>query len=174
MTQFSEHGLKQDRHVKILEIFQTLKQFSGYSLNVVEGIYKPGPKENIESGSISDLKQTGRAIVYELTSTTTGKIALSKTYDLAVYLKDNAQYDNLSLYYDTFDPNDKRHNAQIAISTPEIPRNYKAFCKMNLDTYWNGEIISSTDLIEIPENPDSVISDSMDIVDAYGEDYTSS
>jgi len=161
-------------HVKILEIFQTLKQFSGYSLNVVEGIYKPGPKENIESGSISDLKQTGRAIVYELTSTTTGKIALSKTYDLAVYLKDNAQYDNLSLYYDTFDPNDKRHNAQIAISTPEIPRNYKAFCKMNLDTYWNGEIISSTDLIEIPENPDSVISDSMDIVDAYGEDYTSS
>lgn len=161
-------------HARIIDLYQTLDQFDGYSLNVAEGIYKLGPEEVVESESINDLKQTGRAIVYELISVTTGKVALSKTYDLAVYLKDNIQYDKMSLYYDILDPNDTSHHAQIAISTPKIPSNYKSFFKMDLETLWNNNILSSTDLVEIPEQNVGKISDSMNIVDAYGEDYSSS
>ena len=80
----------------------------------------------------------------------------------------------MSLYYDILDPNDTAHHAQIAISTPKIPSNYKSFFKMDLETLWNNNILSSTDLVEIPEQNVGKISDSMNIVDAYGEDYSSS
>jgi len=161
-------------HSRVIDFFQGLDQFNGYSLHVAEGIYQPGPSETIESGSITDLKQTGRAIVYELISVTRGEVALSKTYDLAVYLKDNIQYDKMSLYYDKLDPAGLAHHAQIAISVPAIPSNYKAFFKMDLETLWNNNVLSSTDLVEVPQDENQKMADSMNIVDAYGEDYTSS
>lgn len=45
---------------------------------------------------------------------------------------------------------------------------------MDLETLWNNNVLSSTDLVEIPEQDVGKIADSMNIVDAYGEDYTSS
>ena len=149
-------------HVEILELYKTLDDFNGYSLEVVEGLYKLGIKEKFVADSITDLKTQGRAIVYELYDVQTGKLALDKTFDLAVYLKDNAHYDKLSLYYDKFDMKQEKHHAQIVITTPLIPVNYKAFFKMKVDTFWNNELLSNSDLVEIPSINEEEFDDTLD------------
>jgi len=139
-------------HAMIIDLFYMLDEFEGYSLNVIEGIYVLGPDEKVPpTNSIKDLGKVGRSVVYELTDIE-GKIDNEKTYDLAVYLKDNSHYDTLSLYYDTIQPNSDVVHSQIAITTPVIPQDYTAFFNMKVDTYYNFKVLSNTDLIEVPDN----------------------
>ena len=78
-----------------------------------------------------------------------GKIDLEKTYDFAVYLKDNIGYDKLALHYDKFDPNYSDLNGQIVIVMPTIPENFSVVFKMNIETVYNGNVQATNDLIEI-------------------------
>lgn len=141
-------------HVFALEIFHTLEDFSGYSLVVAEGLYKKGEKETITPDSLTDLKTKGRAIAYELYNSKTGKIDLEKTFDLATYLKDNIHYDKLILYYDTYDEKNDMPNAQIVVTTPEIPEDYASIFDMKISSVYNNEPLSENDLIEVPDSED--------------------
>ena len=60
----------------------------------------------------------GRAVVYELIGSD-GKIAFDKTFDLAVYLKNNINYDKLILNYDSYNPDGTLH-VDIILIMPEI------------------------------------------------------
>ena len=63
-------------------------KFKDHRLVVVEGLYKKQDNETLTAGSLNDLASKGRAVVYELVDAK-GKTDIQKTFDLAVYLKDN-------------------------------------------------------------------------------------
>lgn len=133
---------------EIINIFYTLNEFTGYNLIVSEGLYKPYENEKIDENSPKGLAKTGRFVVYEVYDSITGSISYEKTFDFASYLKDNSNYEKLSLYYDTFDPNGSTH-AQIAITMPTVPENYSVTFNKSIETVYNGKVQSNTDLIEV-------------------------
>ena len=53
--------------------------------------------------TISELKHSGRAVVYTLYDAH-GKVDFAATYDLALYIRDHLFYEQLSLDYDTTRP----------------------------------------------------------------------
>jgi hypothetical protein len=56
----------------------------------------------------------------------------------------------------------ENHHAQIVITTPLIPVNYQAFFKMKIDTFWNNELLSNSDLVEIPSIDEEEFDDTLD------------
>lgn len=133
---------------EIINIFYTLNEFTGYNIIVAEGLYKPYENEKIDATGPKGLAQSGRFVVYEVYDASTGNISYEKTFDFAAYLKDNSNYEKLSLYYDTFDPSGSTH-AQIAITMPEIGEDFKANFKKSIETVYNGKVQSNTDLMEV-------------------------
>ena len=131
----------------IIELFRFLGSMKGFNLVVAEGIYQPGPGETPTPESFNDLAQTGRAVAYEVYAQG-GGIALDKLYDFAEFLKDSYSYNKLGLAYDKFNPDGKLH-AQLIVEIPNIPASYRATYDMQLETTFNSEIQSSSDLVEI-------------------------
>lgn len=123
-------------------------QFADYTLEVAEGYYVPGPTEKPTPNSINDLATKGRAVVYELISNATGQIDLQMSFDLAVYWKDFLQYDKLILDYDTYNP-DGSLNVQLILLTPNFNSTYSAVFQRQIETRFNNDVQSSTDLLEI-------------------------
>ena len=133
---------------EIINIFYSLNEFTGYNLIIAEGLYKPYENENIGDDSAKGLAKSGRFVVYEVYDSTTGSISYEKTFDFASYLKDNSNYEKLSLYYDTFNPDGTTH-AQIGITMPAIPENYSVTFNKSIETVYNGKVQSNTDLMEV-------------------------
>ena len=106
----------------------TPTEFENYSLKVVEGYYSPetygiGPpgklqEEKLSNGGILDLRNKGRALVFELNDQT-GNIDLAATFDLANAWSEVGYFDKLTLDYDSYDPFGDA-NAQIIIEIPDI------------------------------------------------------
>lgn len=134
-------------HAEILKLFYSLKQFDGYNLVIAEGLYRPGPGESVTPNSVKGAAQEGRAVAYELYNSD-GEQDLEKLFELAVYLKDNASYEKLSLYYDTYDPSEKV-SGQIVITTPVVSETFNVVFNMQIETVFNGRVQSSSDLVEI-------------------------
>lgn len=132
----------------IINTFNQLKKFEGYDLVVAEGLYKKGPKEILSDGSPKKLAENGRSVAYEIYDSTTGNIANDKIFDFATYLKDNSDYEKISLYYDNYDPNGSL-NSQIVVNMPSIPENYTAYFNRRVETVYNGTVQTTTDLVEI-------------------------
>ena len=130
------------------EVMRTVQEndaeFQDLRLVVVEGLYTKGPNEPIEVDSINDMAQSGRVVVYELHGTD-GKIDHEKTYDLAVYWKDNIQYEKMILDYDTLDGD---LNTQIIMIMPTVPSDYKLTFKNELETHFNNKVMGTNELIE--------------------------
>ena len=99
------------------------------------------------SSGINSKKRTGEAIVYQLIDQN-GKTDPRKTFDLAVYWSDYADYDKITLDYDTFDPNGELV-CQIVVETPKVPESYDVKFKYLVATKYNGALQSEGDLIEI-------------------------
>jgi hypothetical protein len=126
--------------------------FINHRLIVVEGLYNP---ESAEIGSanwdtsVNKYRSQGRAVVYELHNEN-GVIDLSKTFDLAVYLKTVTTFEKLILDYDTYNP-DGSLNSQIIFITPNLNESYEVtdgnWFKA-VETRFNGRVMSGTDLIE--------------------------
>ena len=131
----------------IIEIFRELSLFKGYNLVIAEGIYQPGPTETPTPESFNDLAQDGRAVAYEIYSQD-GAIALDKLYDFAEFLKDTYSYNTLGLSYDKFNTDGTLHG-QLIVEIPMIPTTYSATYDMKLETTFNSEVQSSSDLVEI-------------------------
>lgn len=137
--------------VSVIKLFNGTKKFDRYNLVVTEGLYKKdNDAENIKSGGLKDLAMKGRVVAYELYDAT-GEQDFEKLYELAVYLKDNASYEKIILFYDEFNP-DKKMNGQIVVVGPEIDEDYVGNFNMQIQTMFNGKIQSPNDLVEvIPE-----------------------
>ena len=124
-------------------------KFKDHRFVVVEGLYKPAEGETLTPGSLNDLASKGRAVVYELVDAQ-GKVDVQKTFDLAIYLKDNLYYDKLILDYDTLAP-DKTLNAQIIIVMPEIDETYTGVYGMKIETRFNNGVQSDKEFVEVEQ-----------------------
>lgn len=132
-------------HTKIFNTFKTLKKLNDINFVVAEGVYIPVQSEKLTPNGFIDLSTEGRAIAYEVYDTA-GKINYEKTFEMAEAIKDFCYFDSLELRYDDYDPSGIM-NMQIAVITPEINSSYTNTYKMNVATYYNDILQSSSDLI---------------------------
>lgn len=124
------------------------KQFLDFRLTVVEGLYRPESGEDLDvSDGINYLMSRGRAVVYELINES-GDIALEKTFECALYIKNNFDFDKLILDYDKYDPNGSL-NAQLIIVMPQITPPWKVTYNNNVETTFNNHVQATNELIEI-------------------------
>ena len=117
-----------------------------FRLVVSEGLYKPAEKENVTSGGINDLRQTGRAIVYELYDDD-GNLAVNSTFDVVNYLRIASRFEKLILAYDTFTGSEL--HASIVAVMPSVPSTFSVDFKYDLETQLNNKKQSSNEIIEI-------------------------
>ena len=99
--------------------------------------------------TISELKHSGRAVVYTLYDAH-GKIDFAATYDLALYIRDHLFYEQLSLDYDTTRP-DGTMSQQLMVIMPEVTPSFEATYRMYACTYFNRKVYSSNELVHIGE-----------------------
>ena len=129
------------------KIMTNQAKFNEYRLVVAEGLYKKAPNETIEIDSINDLKSKGRAVVYELRDLN-GNIAHEKTFDLAVYWKDNLEFEKMILSYDSYNP-DRSIVSQIILVMPEIIPAWTVSYKNEIQTMYNNNVQTNGELVEI-------------------------
>ena len=129
-------------------------QFADLRLIVAEGWYRAGPNEELDPLSINYLMTEGRAVVYELIDEN-GEIDLEKTFDLAVYWKDNIKFEKLILDYDTYEP-DGSLNAQIILVMPRIVPPWNVKYKMEIETRYNN-FVQGSELIEVKQRKKTTV-----------------
>tara|TARA_A100001201_G_scaffold131080_1_gene117110 strand:- start:5536 stop:6189 length:654 start_codon:yes stop_codon:yes gene_type:complete len=131
----------------MLAVMNNSGQFRDHRLVIVEGLYEKGPTETLKSGSLNDLASNGRAVVYELIDNS-GRIDRSVSFDLAVFWKDNFDYEKIILDYDTFNP-DGSLNTQIIVVMPDVPDTYVVKFNKDIETRFNNSIQSVNELVEL-------------------------
>ena len=126
------------------EFMRVAQKYGQFRMVVSEGLYKPADKES--PSGINNLRQTGKAIVYELYDEH-GNLAVNSTFDMVNYLRTSARYDKLILAYDTF-TGSTLHASIIAIM-PSISDSWNVNFGYNLETHYNNKKQSSNEIIEI-------------------------
>ena len=121
-------------------------QFSDYRLIVAEGLYRPEPTEILDVDGINYLMKNGQAVAYELLNKD-GTIDPEKTFDLAVFWKDNINFDKLILDYDTYDPNGTL-NVQVILVMPKIISPWTVQYSNTIETRFNNFVQSTNELVE--------------------------
>lgn len=133
------------------ELFRSINgnvdYFKDVRLIVVEGVYRGGPIETI--GGENKDKQDGKLVAYRVVDEN-GEIDYERTFDLAEYWKDYARYDKLILEYDQWDPSGKL-NAQVAVLVPEVPESFEVSFGKQVETRFNGQLLSKNELLEVLE-----------------------
>ena len=126
------------------------KGFENFRLVVSEGFYREGPNEDLDvTDGINYLKTNGRAVVYELIGDD-GKIAFDKTFDLAVYLKNNIDYDKIILNYDSYNTNGRLH-VDIVLIMPEIIAPWNVTYNEVIETRFNNAVQATGEFLEVGE-----------------------
>ena len=137
-------------HARVLRSVNShtaIKEFKDFRLQVVEGLYRAEEGEELDiSDGINFLMSRGRAVVYELINMK-GEIAVEKTFDLAVYLKDTLNFEKLILDYDNYNP-DGSLNAQLIIIMPEITPPWTVTYKNEVETRYNNFSQVTNELME--------------------------
>ena len=124
------------------------KGFENFRLVVSEGFYREGPNEDLDvTDGINYLKTNGRAVVYELIGDD-GKIAFDKTFDLAVYLKNNIDYDKIILNYDSYNTNGRLH-VDIVLIMPEIIAPWNVTYNEVIETRFNNAVQATGEFLEV-------------------------
>ena len=157
MSQIERHRVARNLvgSVKLLKLVKAPKFMDGFNVKIVEGVQKLGPSDkSAPEDSITKLSSTGRVVAFEVRNGRTGELSPDVTFDLASYLKDNAEFDKLILSYDTYEVDELSNGEKILycsiiVTMPEIPQNYKITFKQELETIFNDELQSAKDLIEI-------------------------
>ena len=129
-------------------------QFADLRLIVAEGWYRAGPNEVLDPTSINYKMTQGQAVVYELIDDE-GEINLEKTFDLAVYWKDNLKFEKLILDYDIYDP-DGSLNAQIILMMPELDESWNTTFTNKVETRFNN-YVQGQELIEVKERKEEKV-----------------
>ena len=137
-------------HARVLRSVNSqsaIKEFKDFRLQVAEGLYRAEEGEELDvSDGINFLMSRGRAVVYELINMK-GEIAIEKTFDLAVYLKDTLNFEKLILDYDNYNP-DGSLNAQIIVIMPEITPPWTVTYKNEVETRYNNFSQVTNELME--------------------------
>ena len=134
--------------MKTINGLEAVEEFKDFRLQVVEGLYRPEPGEDLDvSDGVNYMMSRGFAVVYELVNLK-GKSAVEKTFDLAVYWKDNLQFDKLILDYDNYNP-DLTLNAQIILVMPEIIPPWNVTYKNEVETRYNNRNQATNELLEV-------------------------
>lgn len=154
ITDDNERVLLAKQYVLHAEAMRTINsqnaitEFKDYRLQVVEGLYRAEEGEDLDvSDGVNYLMSRGLAVVYELIGLD-GKIAIEKTFDLAVYWKDNIQFDKMILDYDNYNP-DGTLNAQIILIMPEIISPWTVTFNNNIETRYNNVNQVTNELLEV-------------------------
>ena len=135
------------RVLRSVNSFSAIREFKDFRLQVAEGLYRAEEGEELDvSDGINFLMSRGRAVVYELINMK-GEIAIAKTFDLAVYLKDTLNFEKLILDYDNYNP-DGSLNAQIIIIMPEITPPWTVTYKNEVETRYNNFSQVTNELME--------------------------
>lgn len=141
------------------KVQENTTDFEGVTLEVSEGLYRPGSGETITPGSINDLKSKGRAVVYKAVNIE-GNTVNSRLFDIAAMLKDNAYYEQLILSYDTIECTDDQPilSARLICTMPEVDDNFEGTFKRDVKTEFNGNELSNGELVEVlPNKKDPVV-----------------
>lgn len=119
--------------------------FKDHRLIVSEGLYQPEENETLSIGSVNFLRNTGRAIVYELYDKE-GNIDIDNTFEFAVYAKDNLRFNKLILDYDKFE---NSLHACIILTMPQIKEGWNMTFSQQIQTQFNNTVQSTGEFVEI-------------------------
>lgn len=134
-------------HANAMEVVsQDEGKFKDFRLIVAEGLYKRGANEFLTPGSINNLRENGRAVVYELINKN-GSVDAAKTFELASHWSDFLAFEKMILSYDTFNPNGRLH-AQIILIMPNLPASYEATFPRRVETHFNNQPQTVNELVE--------------------------
>jgi len=141
---------------EVIKYKKSSDQFKNYQLVVAEGVYKATAGETLTPGSVPYLAQTGRAITYEMYNE--NNISSPEViFNFATRLATNLfGYDKIIIDYDKIDPNPAFEgatiNVQVIVVMPAIDEDYNIIGaprpEMKLETRYNNQILSNTDLVE--------------------------
>ena len=167
-------------HAQIMEKVNNSAEFEGYNFIVIEGVYVPssltesniirfGPSTPTTNwANWNKHKQTGRTVVYKLIGKD-GLVAWDKTFELAVWLRENVVYDEIALDYDTYNY-DGVPTVQIVVNVPDTFNSYGSAMltvepKYRLSTWWNQKRTHNGKLCKW-EDPYARASDLIDPIEA--------
>lgn len=123
------------------------ENFNDVRLIVSEGIF------DLKTVDLSDdamgKKGNGRLVYYQVIDRE-GNIDLEKTFDVAEYWKDYINFGTLYLDYDIYNI-DGSVTAQIGLEFPNMPATFDVTFDRNVETYFNNELMSGDELVEIKE-----------------------
>jgi hypothetical protein len=124
------------------------ENFNDVRLIVSEGIF------DLKTGDLGDAVMTKKgdgSLVYYQVVDREGNIDLEKTFDVAEYWKDYINFGTLYLDYDIYNV-DGSLTAQIGLEFPTMPATFDVNFDRNVETYFNNELMSADELVEIKEN----------------------
>jgi hypothetical protein len=134
--------------MKTINGIEAVDEFKDFRLQVVEGLYRPEESEELDvSDGVNYLMSKGRAVVYELIDFK-GGIAVEKTFNLAIYWKDNLNFDKMILDYDNYNP-DNSLNAQIVLIMPEVIPPWSVTYNNKIETRYNNINQVTGELLEV-------------------------
>lgn len=134
--------------MKTINGAEAVDEFKDFRLQVVEGLYRPEESEELDvSDGVNYLMSKGRAVVYELIDFK-GDIAVEKTFNLAIYWKDNLNFDKMILDYDNYNP-DNSLNAQIILIMPEVIPPWSVTYNNKIETRYNNINQVTGELLEV-------------------------
>ena len=134
--------------MKTINGAEAVDEFKDFRLQVVEGLYRPEDSEDLDiSDGVNYLMSKGRAVVYELIDLQ-GNIAAEKTFNLAIYWKDNLNFDKMILDYDNYNP-DNSLNAQIILIMPEVIPPWSVTYNNKIETRYNNINQVTGELLEV-------------------------
>jgi hypothetical protein len=134
--------------MKTINGAEAVDEFKDFRLQVVEGLYRPEDSEDLDiSDGVNYLMSKGRAVVYELIDLR-GDIAVEKTFNLAIYWKDNLNFDKMILDYDNYNP-DNSLNAQIILIMPEVIPPWSVTYSNKIETRYNNINQVTGELLEV-------------------------
>jgi len=135
-------------HSTILQtVYDNREELKGVSLQVAEGVYRPGPSETITPKSLNDFKLKGKTVVYKAVNSR-GEEDNSKLFDVAAFLKDNAYYEEMILAYDSF-KGTNNITARLIITLPDIDDDWNGVFNRKLSTEYNNTKLASGELVEV-------------------------
>ena len=147
-------------HAQVLQLINSppglrgVAGFEKFRLVVSEAYYRQSDDEDLDvTDGINYLMTNGRAVVYELIGED-GNIALEKTFDLAVYLKNNINYDKLILSYDSYNPDGTLH-VDIVLIMPEVISPWNVTYNKIIETRFNNSVQTTGELLEIGEEDEA-------------------